>query len=251
MAQLAETLEAIKRRELAQRLDAGEAEVLARTRELLLPTPASFDEQTRSDLQPWLAWTTQASCRHAPAKPFVVAQFIREQAVTGVSTEALLRRVNAISVLHDKHNLADPVATTVVRAVLSEVVAVEAPRSWRKPEKEMFVTLPPDIRAAVARREHERETQLRRLQNEVAALKKTTANSTAPNESVTTSKEETMVKRNDKGWNGPQGSADMGDTPLRKDDSALGYHKPRDISKVVDSNHKVNDGYVGPLKSQE
>src|SRR5262245_45233385 len=132
-------------------------------------------------------------------------------------------------------------------------------RSWRSrprvlganPKRKCLSRCPPDIRAAVARREHERETQLRRLQNEVAALKKTTANATAPNESVTTSKEETMVKRNDKGWNGPQGSADMGDTPLRKDDSALGYHKPRDISKVVDSNHKVNDGYVGPLKSQE
>src|SRR5262245_46528237 len=83
MAQLADTLEAIKRRELAPRLDAGEAEVLATTKVLLRPAPASFDEQTRSDLQPWLAWTTQASCRHAPAKPFVVAQFIREQAVNG------------------------------------------------------------------------------------------------------------------------------------------------------------------------
>src|SRR5262245_37572192 len=168
---LAETLESLKRRELAQRLDQGEADVLAKVA-ADLPQPPELDTPTREDLQPFLAWTTQASVRYAPAKPFVVAAYVDHLAATGISTATILRRVNAISALHDRYNLADPVRTTVVRTVLRDVVAGEPPRSWNKEEQKSFVQLPPEIQAAVARRERQREIELRRMQNELADLRK-------------------------------------------------------------------------------
>jgi hypothetical protein len=38
---------------------------------------------------------------------------------------------------------------------------------------------------------------------------------------------------------------------LRKDDSALGYHRPVDISRKVESNSRTDSGFSGPLKSDE
>jgi hypothetical protein len=168
---LQETLEAVKRRELAARLDQGEAEVLAKVAEQL-PEPPGLDSETREHLAPFLQWTTEKSCRYAPAKSFVVAAFVIDQASTGASTGAILARVNAISILHDRHSLADPTATTVVRAVLADVVAAPAPpRSWTKSEKQMFTGLPVAAQSVIARREADRETQMRRAQNEAGELR--------------------------------------------------------------------------------
>jgi hypothetical protein len=48
-------------------------------------------------------------------------------------------------------------------------------------------------------------------------------------------------------WNGPQGSDDMEKDKLRKDDSALGYHAPKDISNRVDPSWKRTDGFAAKL----
>jgi hypothetical protein len=58
-----------------------------------------------------------------------------------------------------------------------------------------------------------------------------------------------MPKKKD--WTEKLGKYTSDDPGLTRDESGLGYPKPKDISKVVDGNHKANDGYVGPLKSQE
>jgi hypothetical protein len=168
---LSDQLELVRRREQAQRLDQGEAEVLAKLAEQL-PEPPELDNDTREALQPFLAWTTEKSVRYAPAKPFVVAQFILEQSATGATTESILRRVEAISKLHDKYALANPVATAAARSALEREFAIEVPRSWKIPEKELFVTLPAEIRAVISRREKQREVEVRRLQNSVAELKR-------------------------------------------------------------------------------
>jgi hypothetical protein len=62
--------------------------------------------------------------------------------------------------------------TAAARAVLEREFNFDIPRSWKIPEKEMFCTLPAEIRAAVSRREKQRETEVRRLQNSVAELKR-------------------------------------------------------------------------------
>jgi hypothetical protein len=51
-------------------------------------------------------------------------------------------------------------------------------------------------------------------------------------------------------WNGPQGSKDMEKDPLvRQPDK--GFPPVKDISRKVDSNWKINDGFAGPLDSKE
>jgi hypothetical protein len=60
-----------------------------------------------------------------------------------------------------------------------------------------------------------------------------------------------MFNRNDKDWNGPQSSEDMGRDKLRKDDSALGFHAPKSILKKVDPAADQDGGYSGKLPSEE
>ena len=71
--------------------------------------------------------------------------------------------------MHIAHNaLADPTASRAVEFVLGQIVGqVEPLRSWPKAEKALFLTLPPAIRAIIARREAERETYLRTKQNQL------------------------------------------------------------------------------------
>jgi hypothetical protein len=168
---LTEQMDLVRKRELAARLDQGEAAVHAKIAEQL-PQPSELDSETLAALQPWLAWTTEKNCRHAPAKSYVVAQFILEQSATGTTTESILRQIDAIARLHDKFSLPNPVATAAARAVLEREFNFDVPRSWKAPEKEIFVTLPAEIRAAVSRREKQREVEVRRLQNSVAELKR-------------------------------------------------------------------------------
>ncbi len=54
----------------------------------------------------------------------------------------------------------------------AEVPPIEPPRSWTKEEKEEFATYPREAQEKIARREQDRETSLRRSQNEAADAKK-------------------------------------------------------------------------------
>jgi hypothetical protein len=125
----------------------------------------------RELLQPWLDFCKQAGIRHAPAKPHSVASFIIHENSRCVPDRMILARCRAITKLHDKFGLANPVATAIVSAVLDTIIKDPAPRSWTKEEQQDWPLLPPSIKAAIARRDRERETKVRQLQNEVAALK--------------------------------------------------------------------------------
>jgi hypothetical protein len=48
---------------------------------------------------------------------------------------------------------------------------IEVPRSWPHAEKLLFLQLPEPIQAIIARREKQRETEMRRAQSELATLK--------------------------------------------------------------------------------
>jgi hypothetical protein len=179
---LTEQMELVRKRELAARLDAGEAEILKKVA-ADLPQPPAFDDQTRADLQPFINWTTQKSVRYAPCKPYIVAAYLIDQAGTGASTETLLRRVSAISKLHDKYSLADPTNVTCVREVLNDLVAVEPPRSWPADLKAEFRTFPIPAQKTIAAREQDRERALRKKQNELAERLKAVNQTTAPESS--------------------------------------------------------------------
>lgn len=61
-----------------------------------------------------------------------------------------------------------PVEATEQQPEPAEEPPIEPPRSWTKEEKEEFATYPREAQEKIARREQERETALRRSQNEAA-----------------------------------------------------------------------------------
>jgi hypothetical protein len=74
----------------------------------------------------------------------------------------------ALSRWHHYYFLADPCSSIPVRTVLERRLTIHAPRSWRRDEQLIWAQLPPEIRATISRREHERETSIRRKHNQAA-----------------------------------------------------------------------------------
>jgi hypothetical protein len=68
---LTEQMDLVRKRELAARLDAGEAEIHAKIADQL-PQPAELDAETREALQPWLAWTTERRGYWVGKRKFIV-----------------------------------------------------------------------------------------------------------------------------------------------------------------------------------
>ena len=68
-------------------------------------------------------------------------------------------------------SLSDPTVSRAVHFVLDQIIKTEPPRSWSKEDKLLFMSLPAQIRAVIARREQERESGLRRKQNELEWLR--------------------------------------------------------------------------------
>jgi hypothetical protein len=153
--------------------------------------------------------------------------------------------VNAISILHDHYNLADPTSTTAVRSVLADVVAAPSPpRSWTKDQQEEFKTWPIQAQKNIAAREHNREQHLRRKQNELAEAIKAARTAPESSKPVTNERTNQMAKRKVEQDSEPQGGA-VPKFDRSKDYSA--YEKPTDISKKVDPSWERNDGFAARL----
>lgn len=140
---------------------------LAETIEHVPAIPLTVDEKRM--LQAFSKWCNSRGVRYCPARPATVAVFVSEHADNG--DDFILDSIFAIERLHDVHALPNPVPTEVVRRTIAAVMKVDPPRSWPGADKTLFARLPIDVQAAIERREQQRETFIRRLQNEMAALK--------------------------------------------------------------------------------
>jgi len=101
-----------------------------------------------------------------------VAAYIWEYREHEDRADLVVAKLTAISAMHDRHGLANPCHTAVVRSVLETMFKDEAPRSWKPSEKELFVFLPAEIRLTLLRREGERDKEVRRVQSALAELRK-------------------------------------------------------------------------------
>jgi hypothetical protein len=119
-------------------------------------------------LQPWLTWCKEAGVRHAPAKPWCVAAFILDRHRHGADEQQIHAVLGAITRLHDRFGLANPVAGPV-HAALYRIFEIYPPRSWPKEDKALWATLPALVRHRITSREAERDAGLRKKQNELAA----------------------------------------------------------------------------------
>jgi hypothetical protein len=131
------------------------------------PTPLTADVLGRIDL--FGKWCEARSVRKWPCKPWVLATYLLEKSAEGIPHEPLLATLAAVAALHDFHGLNQPTTARVVNLALEQILREERPpRSWNKDELIEWRLLPPPIRNAIARRENDRDNELRRLQSKVA-----------------------------------------------------------------------------------
>ena len=159
-------IERIKRQEQIAAFDKNERAIL----EKLEPQPRIDLAEHKAHIEGFMAWCAKSGVRHCLARNWVVASYLNEHAHRGETF--LVDAISAISALHDYHQLPNPAATQQVRAALDQIIKLDAPRSWTKAEKEMFCLLPVDIRGAINRRERHRETEVSRIRNENANLRR-------------------------------------------------------------------------------
>jgi hypothetical protein len=162
MAQLADMLAQVRANEIAQ----AEAEIAS-----CFPPPAKVTPEEQQRVIGFVNWCEFHKVRSLGARPTSVAAFIRWQQDNGVTREKIADSLSAIEAMHFAAGQSNPCATPVVRMVTGGST-VEAPRSWTKEEKQnLWPQLPPDIQQVIARREHDREREMRRAQNGTAVLR--------------------------------------------------------------------------------
>jgi hypothetical protein len=161
---LGDAIEAAKQREQIQRWNEGERKLTA----TIVVPEIEVSADLRSRLDPFYKFAESKSVRRLPARPATVACWVRFQAGLGVPIEQILAALAAIETAHDRHCLANPVRTAIVRAELNTIVKVDPPRSWPKQDKAAFALLPADSKQIIATRELQRDNEVRRLQSKTA-----------------------------------------------------------------------------------
>jgi hypothetical protein len=169
----------IERAKIAD-FDRNEKTLAVKLAEALPPLASELDGATLRRLQVFVSFCNDNGIRYCPARPATVAAFILAQVGNGEIQDRVLELIAAIELLHDKHGLANPVATGIARRALGHVSKIEPPRSWLAHEKLLFLSLPPDIQAPITRRDNDREKVMRRLQNETAELRRQAGAETNP-----------------------------------------------------------------------
>jgi len=156
---------------LAQSIERAQVSNENRIVEQINPPKFEIGTEELLHLRRLKQWCAQKGIRDFPAKPATVAAWIRNEAAAGVSAERIEDSLRAIEMAHTNQNLANPIACPAPRAELQKIIGTEGPRSWKKSERLLFAALPPEVRAVISKRARQDELTLRRLQNEVAALR--------------------------------------------------------------------------------
>jgi hypothetical protein len=163
-----------KRREQVAAWDKAEAELAAevtRTLELERKPPSVESPDPIEELawQTFVDFCDKRNARRLPSKPSTVAAFLL---FGGLSHEAMLDALTAITRKHDQHNLSNPTASAIVRSVLSMKLDEPAPQSWSRAEKELWPALNVEVRAVLRRIDLTRRKEIGRCQREAADLRK-------------------------------------------------------------------------------
>ena len=109
---------------------------------------------------------------HKPfgASPETVARFVSDIAPMGIA--AVWDAVQEVSRAHYVHGLPDPTLGGPVAAAINDIAKIDPPRSWPAEEKLRFLTLPYPTQAYLAKRQVADDALIRKLQNELAQLKR-------------------------------------------------------------------------------
>jgi hypothetical protein len=129
------------------------------------PATLAMSNTTQAAVSPFVHWCQERGVRPAPALPTTVAAWIQWNADLGCAFEKMEETLAAIEILHNAFGAANPVQTAVVGNLLDTILKVDPPRSWKREEQHAWALLPPTIRSALARREADRDREVRRMQN--------------------------------------------------------------------------------------
>jgi len=105
-----------------------------------------------------------------PASPLTVVRFLDD--MKGAHIDVVWREIKKISLAHSLSGLADPTLGAPVALAVSKIANVTLPRSWNLEHKSMFGELPYPLQLYISAREQSRDTEIRRMQNEVAEMTK-------------------------------------------------------------------------------
>lgn len=117
----------------------------------------------------FVKWCELNGLSPCPVAPTHVARFVVDCAPLGI--ERLWPAIQDISRLHVSVGLADPTLGGAVAEAVSDLAAIDPPRSWPADHKQRFKSLPYDLQIYVAAHEAQREKALRRAQNEAASAR--------------------------------------------------------------------------------
>jgi hypothetical protein len=162
VAQLADAISAINTREL----ESNEQAIAS-----CFPRPPELPPDAQQHLTPFLEWCAVQKVRALPCRPTSLAAYLQWERDRHTPKEKISATVAAIEQLHNAANWGNPCASPIVR-ITTAASTIEAPRSWPAADKLRWPELPIEIQAVVARREKNRETELRRAQNEAGELRR-------------------------------------------------------------------------------
>ncbi len=118
----------------------------------------------------FLHWCDSKGVRPIPLAPADIAVFVKQAQTLGI--EKIAATVTAISKAYLSRGFADPTAGGPVTAACDDIAKLAPPRSWPKENWSAFKSLPYALQLCVAKRETERDVQLRRAQNETAEARR-------------------------------------------------------------------------------
>jgi hypothetical protein len=134
----------------------------------LLGSPPKYDDSSPTD---FISFCSGKNLPWRPASPASVALYVFERGSRGI--DELTAEIAKISASHCSKWLADPTTGWPATTALSLIMKIDPPRSWPKEDKAMFAQLLYAVQGRITRREAERDTMVRRCQNERAdAMKK-------------------------------------------------------------------------------
>jgi hypothetical protein len=123
-------------------------------------------------------WAALNGVQALPASPAAIGKFVDDIAALGI--EKVWDQVQQIVREHYVRNMPDPcTGMTPSTEAINRISGMKPPRSWRADAKSEFMWLPYPVQFEINRREIDRDREVRRLQNEVAELKKHAAAVTA------------------------------------------------------------------------
>jgi hypothetical protein len=130
----------------------------------------------------WERWCALHGHQPIPASPTMIARFIAE--LTPLGVERVWQAVLEISRAHYTIGLPDPTVSAPVVIEMNRLSGIKPPRSWPAEEKVRFLTLPYDVQAYLAKREAQRDEEIKKIHREFAKLKKEQTNGIPQTDSV-------------------------------------------------------------------